>query len=121
MRTVSQHAVSVTTDAVGAGTVVTDVPLSGYLVEVRAANAGTSVFGSTADYTLVNAASGGTVYARSNVAAPFTHYPARAIQDVNGGTAVQPGVPVDGYVTVTVAQAGSAATASMWLLVADSV
>lgn len=121
MRTVSQHAVSVTTDAAGAGTVTTTVPVSGYLVEVRAANAGTTVFGSTADYTLTSPSSGGTVYARSNVAAPFQHYPARAIQDVNGGTAVQPGVPVDDYLTLVVAQGGSVATASVWLTVADSV
>ena len=121
MRTVSQHAVTVTTDAAGAGTVTTTVPVSGYLVEVRVPNAGTAVFGSTADYTLTNPASGGTVYARTNVQAPFTHYPARAVQDANGGTAVRAGCPVDGYVTVVVAQGGSVATTSMYLTVADNV
>lgn len=120
MRTVSQHAVSVTTDASGAGTVTTAIPLSGYLVEVRVANAGTSVFGSTADYTITSQTSAGTVYTRSNVAAPFSHYPGRAVQDVNGGTAVQPGAPCDDYLKLVVAQGQASASATVYLTVAAS-
>lgn len=110
---VSTEAVTFTTDATGAVTVLSR-PVSGMVVEVRVPNAGTAWMpGGTADLTVTRLDDGGTVLAVSNATAPFVYAPVPAYHTTAGalaGTATRPGIPVDGHVQIVIAQ-GAASTA----------
>lgn len=87
-----------TTDASGAGTATTALPVNGELIAV--CNDGTA-WGGTVDYNLLRAG-GGTVATLTNQAGPFTAYPAGSA--IGFGTAAVP-IPVEGYLELRVAQA----------------
>jgi hypothetical protein len=117
----SRHTLSVTTDSLGAGT-ASSVPMSGYVVEVR--QSGTALAG-TATYTLTRqddgGGNGGTILAYTATANPWQVAPRQATHSqagvaslyAAGGAAVQGLIPVDGYVQLVVAAAGSAVTGSV--------
>lgn len=93
----------VTTDSAGAGTISTQRPLGGCVIELRNDSA---AWGGTADYTFTRAADegGGTVFNASNLAGPFSVYPGGSVYGLAG---VASHIPVDGQLTMTIAQAGS--------------
>ena len=109
---VDQYPLVITTDAVGAGTVTSGVPLNGYIVEVRMANAGTAItVGGTTDFVFSRQRDAGTILALSNTDAPFQVFPGRRLVNEAGGTTayalgigpvVQAGVPIDDYLVLTV-------------------
>ena len=94
----------VTTDASGAGTVSTSQPINGYVTAIR----NDSSFGGTADYTFTTGAAegAGTVISMTDKAAPFTAYVGGSVEGLSSGQAFL-GVPVDGYLTMVVAQGGA--------------
>lgn len=100
---IQRQALIVTTDSVGAGTVTTTRPISGRIVEIRN---NSSAWGGTADYTFTRAAGegGGTVVSLTDTAGPFSVYPGGSVY---GMTGTHTPVPVEGYLTMAVAQAGS--------------
>lgn len=130
MRRIARYAVEVTSDASGAGTATTPYPVSGEIVEVRVPNAGTALMsGGTADLTITRATDGGTVFAGSNVAPPFQYAPRQQVHTTTGGTTnyasgvgpvVDPaGIPVDDYLTVTVAQGLASQSATVYIHVRE--
>ena len=129
MRPISKVELVLTTDAAGAGTVTSTTPWSGYVVEVRMNNAGTALSSGTADWTLTRVRDGGTILALANTAAPFQVFPARRLTNEAGGTTayntgvgpvVQAGVPVDDYVQLVVAQAGTSKSGTVYVHVDGS-
>lgn len=113
----------VSCDASGNGSVTSDRQLDGYIVEATAFNGGTTItVGGTTDFTFTRASDGGTLFQLLNHQAPFCSYPARNLVNVTGGTTayalgigpvVEAGVPVSGYVTMSVSSGrvnGAAAT-----------
>lgn len=96
----------VTTDADGAGT-VTDGPVNGEIIEVSSAG---TAWASTADYTIVRAGDfGGTILAVTDCQEPWSYQPRASL--VTTGTAAITNsygrIPSDGYLTLTLAEAGS--------------
>lgn len=125
MNPITRIAIPVTVDAAGAGT-ATAGPVCGRVVEVRMPNAGTALTdGGTADFTLVRATDGGTILTVSNASAPFEYHPAQAVHSTSAGTSayntgvgpvyVTAGVPVDDYITLTVAQAAASASGTVYV------
>lgn len=121
---------AVTTDAAGAGTATTVEPLSGYVSEIRVPLAGTALTaGGTADFTFTRGKDGGTVLAVSNQLAPWQFQPRPAAHTTSGGTTayslgVGPvldsiGVPIDDYLTVTVAQAAVSQSGTIFIHVLE--
>lgn len=119
---------SITTDAAGAGTATTPAPVNGWVLEVRMANAGTSLtVGGSADFTVTRLVDGGTIWAESNVSAPFVRSPRPAQHTTAGGTTsyatgigpvLDPrGVPVDDYAQIVVAQGALSASGTVYLFV----
>lgn len=98
----------VTTDAAGAGTALSERPLSGVIREIRMATAGTVLTaGGSADFTFTRLTDGGTVMVLTNQQAPFTVAPSQPYHSLAGavaGTASVPGVPIDDHLRVVVAQ-----------------
>ena len=124
---VSLYQFPVTTNAWGGGTVTTEYPLSGEVIEVRLPNNGTALTGGgTADFTITRTVDGGTILAAANVAAPFTYYPRGAVVTTGAGTTAYQvggqsvydtgaGVPVDGYVQVEIAQGSVSGAATLYM------
>ena len=106
--TLQRQTLTVTTDASGAGTVTTAAPINGYVVAIRNAGTWGTIAAGTADYAFTTAANegAGTVLAISNQTDPFTAYVGGSIHGMSSGQAFL-GVPVDGYLTLTVAQAAA--------------
>lgn len=113
---VDKYTLSVTTVADGSGTATTGYPLNGYVDEIR--YGGTTLAG-TATFTFTRVADGGTILAYTATAAPWTRSPRQAVHDnllggalvaATGGSALADRVPVDGYVQLVVANAGSVLT-----------
>lgn len=120
---VDKHTLSVTTVADGSGTATTAYPLSGYVDEVRY---GGTILAGTATFTLTRAADGGTILFYTATAAPWSRSPRQPVHaSVNGGplvaatggSALADRVPVDGYVQLVVANAGSVLTDSVSIFV----
>ena len=120
---IRKEQIVLTTPAGGiAGTATSSHPISGRILEVR--NPGTGLdSGGTADYTITRNADGGTILALTNVAGPWQYQPRVATHSVTGGTTnyaagigpvLDPGgVPCDDYVTVVIAQGGTAASGTI--------
>lgn len=112
----------VTTDAAGAGTALSERPLSGVIREIRMATSGTQMTSSTADFTFTRRGDGGTVLVLTNQAAPFTIAPAQPYHTLAGavaGTATVPGVPIDDHLRVVVAQAAASKSGTIFVHVAE--
>lgn len=111
-----------TTDAAGAGTVTSERPLSGYVVEIRAPLAATALTSSTADWTFTNQATGATVLSYANAAAPWERHPVwethLSSSGGTAGTASFPGVAIDGYLVGVVAQAQASKSGTVFVTVA---
>lgn len=109
----------ITTDAAGAGTVVSARPMSGLIYSVRYPG---TVFAGTADYTVTRRGpSGGTILNVSDAAGPWQYSPREQISNTSGGTVASGGsalvdyIPTDDYVQVKVAQGGSVLTDSLYV------
>ena len=120
---VDKHALSVTTDAAGAGTATTVSPLNGHVEEVRY---GGTILAGTATFTLTRVGDGGTILAYTATAAPWSRAPLQPVHSsvgggalvaATGGSALADRVPVDGYVQLVVANAGSVLTDSVSIFV----
>lgn len=99
--------IPVTTDASGAGTATTRA-IRGEIVKLRAPLAATAITaaGGTTDWTFVDSHNGSTVLSLTNTNAPWERHPGVEIHNATGGTAgtaLWPGSPVGGTVTMTVA------------------
>lgn len=126
MSRINQFPMVVSTDAAGAGTVVSGVPLCGYIVELRLPNVGSQLASSTADWTFTRQRDGGTILALANTDAPFQVFPARRLVNEAGGTTayalgigpvVQAGVPIDDYLVLAVAQADVSQSGTVYVSV----
>ncbi len=110
---------AVTTSAAGAGT-VTAGPVNGLIYEVRCPG---TAFSSTADFTLTRAAVfGGTVLVATDAQVPWSYFPrSLAATAVNGGAISGSWAPVpsDGQLTLTVAQAGSVTSGTVYVIYDD--
>jgi hypothetical protein len=106
----------------GDGTATTFRPLCGHVVEFRVGTLGTALNNSgSTDWTVTRVEDGGTILSAANQTAPFQYQPRNAVHTSSAGTTayglgqspvfVDPGIPVDGYVQVVVAQAGTVAKA----------
>jgi len=105
-----------TTNAWGGGTFTSSRAITGEIVHVRLPLAGTAwtLAGSTADFTITEGLTGGTIIALTNVNAPFEYLPRKPISTDLGGTLAvslggsavydQNGIAVAGTVTMIVAQ-----------------
>ena len=123
MSNVSKHTLTITTDAVGSGTATTLQPLTGYIDEVR--HGGTTLAG-TATYTFTRNEDGGTVLSYVATVNPWSRAPRQAVHTnlagaalagATGGSALADRVPVDGYVTLVVANGGSVVTDTVSIFV----
>lgn len=118
----NRHSISVTTAAWGGGTATSVTPINGEVVELRY-NGGE--FSGTATYTVTRADGGGTIAAYTATANPWQisprqpiHTPAGvALAAATGGSALHDRIPVDGYVTLVVANGGTAKTDSVSIYV----
>ena len=107
---IRREELTVTTDSLGAGTVVSTSPISGLVYYVR--NNG-ATFGSTADFTLTRLASdgGGTILNVADAVGPWEYSPRYAEHSIGGGSVgADAFIPVDGHVRLIVAQGGSVST-----------
>ncbi len=106
----------VTTDALGAGTVTSTYPINGLILEVR--SNGTAWSG-TADFTLTrNEIYGGTILAVSDAQEPWTYAPRFQAVTTAGAALTNSAVPVpnEGYVTLTLAEAGSVVAGTVYVI-----
>ena len=115
----------VTTDSAG-GFTGTTIPFPSSRVQsIRVNNAGSTLTaGGTGDFTFTRTADGGTVLAVSNQAAPWQFQPREALHSTSGGTTAYAlgigpvvdtlGVPVDGSITVDIAQAAVSASGTIF-------
>lgn len=93
-----------------AGTVVSQRPISGQILEISYGGTALNATPVAADYTITRTSpDGGTIWSESNVQGPFTRSPrANAVTTTGtGGTAIAQ-IPVDGQVRVVIAQGGTA-------------
>lgn len=120
---VDKFTLSVTTVADGSGTATTAYPLNGYVDEIRY---GGTILAGTATFTFTRVADGGTILAYTATAAPWSRAPRQpvhanltggALVAATGGSALADRVPVDGYVQLVVANAGSVLTDSVSIFV----
>lgn len=117
---INVHEFVVSTDAAGAGTVLSHSPVRGEIVEVRLPLGGTVLTaGGSADFTLTRVNDGGTVLALANASAPWQYQPRAAAHSTSGGTTayatgVGPvydgGVPAESVLRLVVAQAALSQT-----------
>lgn len=118
--------IRVETNAFGAGTVVSEMPVSGFILEVRSGAQGTALdSGGTADYTFTRKGDGGTILAVTNQTSPWQYQPRPATHSITGGTTnyaagVGPvlspaGVPCDDYVQVVIAQGGTSVAGTVFV------
>ena len=128
MSAVRMVALPVSTNAAGAGTATTPYPLSGLITEIRMPLAGTAITlqGGTTDFTFTRAVDGGTILNYANQSAPWVAWPSRSLSTTAGGTTsyatgigpvVQGGVPIDGYLTCTIAQGQFSAAGTVYIYV----
>lgn len=116
----------VTTDAAGAGTVLSRVPVSGYVLSLRAPNAASQLTtGGSADFTVTIPTTGATVFVASNLSAPFEYHPRPALNTSAGGTSTQPayidrGWPIDDHLKLVVAQ-GALSTSGTLFVTVESI
>lgn len=103
---IRRHAIVFTTNASGAGTVLSPEPLMGDVVLIRQ-DAGDAPGTATADYTLTRHDDGGTIAAITNTVDPFEVSPVVTLHQGTtvAGTASYPGVPCDGHVKLVIAGA----------------
>jgi hypothetical protein len=112
---IARHDLTLSANAGRGGTVISAVPLNGYVAEVRCSG---TAFGATADFTLTRLtgqASGnaGTILALTAQASPFQVAPLQpvhtragvALAAATGGSALHGPIPVDGYVQLVIANA----------------
>lgn len=116
--------ITITTGATGAGTVLSTAPISGEVLSIRMIGAGLNSAGSTADYTFTRQADLGTVLTVSNVDTPWQYQPRESVHTTSGGTTqyglsssnvLTNGVPIDDYLQMVVAQAGSAVSGTAYV------
>lgn len=118
---VMTEALVISTDAAGAGTVLSSRAIQGYVLQFRAPNAASQLTsGGSADFTITNVQTGGTILNVSNQSAPFQFQPRQELHTTAGGTATQPayldrGIPVDGVARVVVAQGALSTSGTVFL------
>ena len=123
MTSVHTFPLVVTTDAAGAGTVQSSVPVSGYVLSLRAPNAASQLTaGGSADFTFTVPTTGATVFVASNQSAPFQYQPRSELHTTAGGTATQPGYidrgwPIDDYLKCVVAQGALSTSGTLYVTV----
>ena len=105
--------IAVTCDAAGAGTADSVVPISGEVLRVRL---GGTAFGGTADFTITEKKHGGTILNLANGGTVWDHAPRQQTSDNSGSalSAYEP-YPVDGYLTLTIAQAEASAAGTVYV------
>jgi len=118
---VSVHRLVISTNAWGGGTALSVLPLSGYILEIRAPNAASQLTaGGTGDFAFTRLSDGGTVLDVTNQAAPFQYQPRPVLNTTAGGTAALPaylneGVPIDDHLRLTVAQAAVSTSGTVFV------
>ena len=121
--------IGVTLDGAGAGTAESNVPLWGHVEEVRC-NSGTAFMGTAGGggtVHLTRSVDGGTILSVAPGTAPWSYHPTTDADTNAGGTTaytagVGPvrgiGIPLDGYMTLTVEGGGSVASGTVHVYVA---
>ena len=112
--TLRTETLTATTTSGGTAIATTSRPINGYVVAVRNAGSWGTIAAGTADYTFTTAVGegSGTVLSLSNQTDPFTAYVGGSIQG-GGPSAAFLGVPVDGYLQMTVVQAAANASGTV--------
>lgn len=119
-----RHKFSITTDASGDATTLSDQSCVGEVWDVRYVASGTP-FDNTVDFTITGAVSGKTILVATNVAASFTHHVRAAVVDTAaaallyaaGGTAVSDRIAVSEPIKIVTAQGGNAKTGTIYITV----
>ena len=118
------HKFSITTDASGNATTISEQVCNGEIWDVQYVPTGTP-FDATADLTITGAITGKAILTLTNLAAAATHHVRAAVVDTAGaarlyaagGTAVADRIAVSEPIKIVTAQGGNAKTGTVYITV----